>query len=257
MAVDHVSWGSRTSLVILSLFFISTVPCAFWRNRPLVTKCVDGFGEATIQNAVMPRNFDTFTTCLSRRHSISPIVRKGFAFSRLNYYPNSVATFQAVLLLRGGDVDPNPGPCVSDQHIVSEQPVLHFNGLSTFYANSRSIMNKRNKLEPGIIVLIETHLDNSISDSEVLPNNYLVFRRDRKCNGQNGGGVLIAVRGHITATPRESLQTESEFVFIDIFFCDKRVITLGVFYQPSNEETKPFEEFQTALQNIGLRNGLG
>ena len=125
MAVGHVSWSSGTSLVILSLLFISTLPCAFWRNRLLLTKCVDGFAETTTQNAAIPRNFDTFTT-------ISPILRKGFNSSRINYYPNSVASFQAILLLRSGDVDPNPGPCVSDQHILSEQPVLHFNGLSTF-----------------------------------------------------------------------------------------------------------------------------
>ena len=62
MAVGRVSWSSGTSLVILSLLFISTVPCAFWRHRPLVTKCVDGLAEAAIQNAATPRNFDT--TCL-------------------------------------------------------------------------------------------------------------------------------------------------------------------------------------------------
>lgn len=45
---------------------------------------------------------------------------------------------------------------------------------------------------------------NSISDSEILPNNYLVFRRD----------VLIAVSDHIKAIPRESLQSESECIFI-------------------------------------------
>ena len=37
------------------------------------------------------------------------------------------------------------------------------------------------------------------------------------------------MRDHITATPREALQTESEFIFIDILFSDDRVITLGIF----------------------------
>ena len=124
-------------------------------------------------------------------------------------------------------------------------------------------MNKRSKLELDIaasrydiIALTETHLDNSISDSEMLPTDYLVFRRDRKSNGRHGGGVLIAVRNHIKAIPRESLQSESEFIFIDILLSNNRKITFGVFYRPPNNDTKPLEDLQTALQEIALRNDL-
>ena len=186
---------------------------------------------------------------------ISPIFRKGFTSSRINYYPNSVANYQATLLLRSGDFGPNPGTCVTDLHNLSAQRNFNFNGLSTFYANALSIVNKRNKLEIDtaasrydIITLTETHLDYSISDSEVLLNNYLIFRRDRKSNGRHRGDVLIAVRDHIKAIPRESLQSESEFIFVDILFPNNRKITFGVFYRPPNSETKPLEVLQTALQ---------
>ena len=135
---------------------------------------------------------------------ISPIFRKGFTSSRINYYPNSVANYQVTLLLGSGDFGPNPGTCVADLHNLSAQRNFNFNGLSTFYAYALSIVNKRNKLEIDtaascydIIALTETHLDYSISGSEVLPNNYLIFRRDRKSNGRHRGGVLIAVRDHI------------------------------------------------------------
>ena len=108
-----------------------------------------------------------------------------------------------------------------------------------------------------VIALTETHLDNSISDSEILPNNYLVlFRRDRKSNGRLGGGVLIAVSDHNKPIPPESLHSESEFIVIDILFSNNRKITFGVFYRPPNSETKPLEVLQTALQEIGLRNDL-
>ena len=43
-----------------------------------------------------------------------------------------------------------------------------------------------------VVVLVETHLDSSIADGEIFPANYLVFRRDRMCNGRRGGGDLIA-----------------------------------------------------------------
>ena len=157
-------------------------------------------------------------------------IRKGFTSSRINYYLNSVASYQVTLLLRSGNVDPNPGPCVTDLHYnLSEQRNLKFNGLSTFYVKARIIVNKRCKLELDIaasrydiIALTETHLDNSISDSEILPNNYLVFRRDRRSNGRRGGGVLIAVSDHIKAIPRESLQSESEFIFIYILLTSQQ-----------------------------------
>ena len=121
-------------------------------------------------------------------------------------------------------------------------------------------MNKKSKLELdiaasryGTIALTETHLDNSISDSEILPNIYMVFRRDPKCNGRHVGGVLIPVSDHVKAIPRESLQSESEFIFIKIVFPKNRKITFGVFYRPPNGETKPLKDLQTAFQEIGLR----
>ena len=194
---------------------------------------------------------------------ISPIFWKGFTSSRINYYPNSVASYQVTLLLRSGNFGPNPGSCVTDLYNLSEQRNFDLNGLSTFYANALSIVNKRSKLEIDtaasrydIIALAEPHLDSSIPDSEVLPANYLIFRRDRKSNGRHGGGVLIAVRDHIKVIPRESLQSESEFKFVDILFPNNRNITFGVVYRPPNSETKPLEVLQTALQEIGQRNDM-
>ena len=78
----------------------------------------------------------------------------------------------------------------------------------------------------------------------------------RKSNGRHKGGVLIAVRDHIKAIPRESLQTESEFIFVDILFPNNRKITFGVFYRTPNSETKPLEVLQTALQEICPRNDM-
>lgn len=68
--------------------------------------------------------------------------------------------------------------------------------------------------------------------------------------------MLIAVRDHIKVIPRESLQSESEFKFVDILFPNNRNITFGVVYRPPNSETKPLEVLQTALQEIGQRNDM-
>lgn len=65
--------------------------------------------------------------------------------------------------------------------------------------------------------------------------------------------MLIAVRNHIKAIPRESLQSESEFIFSDILLSNNHKITFGVFYRPLNDGTKPLEDLRTALQEIALK----
>ena len=263
MVVCCVLWSSDICRVILSLLLISNVSFALSVKCSLVIHCVDEFAKTSTQNVAVSRNFDLFATCLTRRRFIPPILWKGFTSSRINYYPNSVASYQVALLLRSSDVEPNPGPRAFDLHVPREERNSKFNGLLTFYANVRSIVNKRSRLELDIavsrydiIALTKTHLDNSISDSEILPNNYLVFRRDRQSNGHYGGGVLIAVRNYIKAFPHESLQRESEFIFIDILVFNNHKITFGVFYRPPNNETKPLEDLQIALQEIALKNDL-
>ena len=133
-------------------------------------------------------------------HRTPFVSRKGFSYSRVAYYPNSVSSFQLPLLLRSGDVHPNPGPPSGIISFESRKDGPDLRGFRTFYANARSIVNKVNllKLEMyqrnyDLIVLTETHLDHSILDSEMFPFHYTVFRKDRKINGRNGGGVLIAV----------------------------------------------------------------
>ena len=85
--------------------------------------------------------------------------------------------------------------------------------LLTLHANARSIVNKTSRLELDIpssscdiITLTETHLDDSISDGEILPATYTVFRRARKINGLSGVGVLIATRDYIKTLPRDTSQ---------------------------------------------------
>ena len=152
-------------------------------------------------------------------------------------------------------MNPNPGPTCSKQHNSTGQQKP--TRLLTFYANARSIVNKTSKLELDvaasrydIIVLTETHLDSSISDGEIFPNNYTIFRRDRRLNGRKGGGVLIVMRDNIKAIPNDTSQYDSEFIFVDVLFSHNRKVTLGVFYRPPNNEIKPIEDLQAFLQEL-------
>ena len=82
--------------------------------------------------------------------------------------------------------------------------------LSVYYANARSIVNKIDlfhleitERSYDIIALTETHLYDSILDSEIFPCNYTVFRRDRLHNGRHGGRILLATRDNVEAIMKE------------------------------------------------------
>ena len=107
------------------------------------------------------------------------------------------------------------------RHAVLAKPVAQENRCLC-YANARSIVNKRHLLDLelskrpfDIIVLTETHLDDSISDAEIFPENYTVFRRDRSQNGRQGGGILIATSYFLNVSPRDDLLCDSELLFVD------------------------------------------
>ena len=100
-----------------------------------------------------------------------------------------------------------------------------------------------------VVVLVETHLDSSIADGEIFPANYMVFRRDRMCNGRRGGGVLIAVRDTFKSSLRDDMLSNSELVFVNISSPNDGKIAVGAFYRPPNADTKPLLDMQDVLQN--------
>lgn len=184
------------------------------------------------------------------------LVSSTFVNSRNHYFPltrhrnfNSSSGFIAGLLLLCGDIISQFGPIIptraqngglnrQEKRNPSKQQTAP--RLITLHANARSI----------VITLTETHLDDSISDGEILLPNYMVFRRDRKINGRFGGGVLIATRDSIKAVPRDTSQYDSEFIFVDLLHSHNRKVTLGVFYCPPNNDTKPLEDLQAALPTL-------
>ena len=52
---------------------------------------------------------------------------------------------------------------------------------------------------PDIICATETWLNGEISSSEIFPDSYVVFRRDRNST-TGGGGVLHAIKKDLVAT---------------------------------------------------------
>ena len=60
------------------------------------------------------------------------------------------------------------------------------------------------------LILHETWLSDQVSDSEILPNGFVFFRKDRPTRG---GGVLIAVK---SAVPSSSLPSPPDIEVISV-----------------------------------------
>ena len=118
--------------------------------------------------------------------------------SRIPYYSNSTATFN---ILTCGDIHPHPhpGPKLSAQRPDNSTNNKNSSVLRCFYQNARSLKSE-NKLRDfqdtvyvnqyDIVAITETWLTSEISDTELLPWRYEIFRWDRlvPSDGSSRGG---------------------------------------------------------------------
>lgn len=157
-----------------------------------------------------------------------------FLASTLRYYPNTDASF---------NVERNPGPANSSNHettrTVREQNISSH--LTCFYQNVRSLKsNGKNSCfqdtvlanQFDIIALTETWLNSSISNYEILPLGYKIFRKDRE-TGRRGGGVLLAVKDSLSTEPFQFKCGTLEIASVVIKSTSKNIL-VSVCYRPPN-----------------------
>ena len=101
-----------------------------------------------------------------------------------------------------------------------------------------------------IALIQETHLNDSVSDEDLLPPGYSVLRRDRK--DRKGGGVLIALRDDIPVT-RIELEPggveEVEFVLIKLNLPLFPVFICNV-YRPNTGCSQVRKDYDLQLQRL-------
>ena len=113
-------------------------------------------------------------------------------------------TFLALLMIQlSNDVQLNPGPDVSYSPHNFSLPnkglrVCHWNVRSynnTKYEEIRTVLtDERTQLD--ILIITESWLDNTVTDSEINIPGYNIERKDRE--EKNGGGVLMYISNEIT-----------------------------------------------------------
>jgi len=133
--------------------------------------------------------------------------------------------------------------------------------LSLLYFNARSIRNKMDELniliqehKPDVIAVVESWLNEDISDSELSLENYNFIRVDRHNDQKSkGGGIIIYVNLNLSfINVTTTVCNNIDHIWIKLHDKNVKAITLGIFYRPpdSNEEEinfliKQMSKFQT------------
>ena len=162
------------------------------------------------------------------------------------------------LILRDGDVKPNPGPVSTD----SIDDSLHNmsinwsnltelqNCFSVVHYNVQSIASKLDIIKAelcnfDVLTFTETWLDASLSNDDLKINGFDIFRRDR--TSDRYGGILTYVRSNLISKRRTDLEiTEIENLWIEIKVNTKHVL-LGTFYRPPNSSSSVLEKIEQSI----------
>lgn len=121
--------------------------------------------------------------------------------------------------------------------------------------NCRSIKNKKDDLafllattDADIVCGTESWLDPSMTNSEIFPPNYEVYRKDRN---SRGGGVFLLVSKNLQSTALEFQDCVCESVWCKIKQQGYKFLTVGVFHRPpSNNSLNPLLCLSNVLSAI-------
>ena len=125
-----------------------------------------------------------------------------------------------------------------------------------FYTNSNGLMNKINELNIlieqyniKIICVTETHLNPEVKDSEVLLENFKIYRVDRK-NGQKGGGSCIFIHKSIDAELCSNFNAP-ESVGLDLKI-NNHFLKIVCLYRSQNLENVEQYKLLSQVENLNI-----
>ena len=109
-----------------------------------------------------------------------------------------------------------------------------------------------------VIIGSDTHLNPSVNSSELFPDLFAVFRKNR-CFGKTEtkcGGILIALKNDIIETHRIDLDTECEVVWVTIKIQGAKDVTIGAFYRSQifGKSVEYMNELRKSIQRTKRSN---
>ena len=117
---------------------------------------------------------------------------------------------------------------------------FRMNGMHFLHLNARSIIPKMDEIKllvknsrPAVLGITETWLDDSVSDSEIAIDDYVIIRKNRN---REGGGVLMFIHKELAFNPRDDMNNNSyESIWIELLLPKTRPIIVGTCYRPPKE----------------------
>ncbi|XP_019615685.1 PREDICTED: uncharacterized protein LOC109463354, partial [Branchiostoma belcheri] len=107
------------------------------------------------------------------------------------------------------------------------------------------ILNMIDSVRPDIIIATETWLDATVYDSEILPDTYRAYRRDRN---KNGGGVIVAVRTTLKSSDVPELQVDNcEVIWVRVKLQGRKTLYVCAYYRPDVSDRASLEGFNASV----------
>ena len=163
------------------------------------------------------------------------------------------------LLLRCGDVEQNPGPCVATAAEPQRSNTVN-KGKKTLrfvHLNTRSLVRHFDdvaclvsSVHPEVLALSETWLDSSVVDCELRLPGYSLFRRDRsRC----GGGVAVYCADHLSCSVLSCGASASGTEYLWVSIDTKPFsspLAFGCFYRPPNLTSQSVQDLCNNIESM-------
>lgn len=151
----------------------------------------------------------------------------------------------------------NPTHCSSPTR-TSRQNRQKYHPLRFLSLNFRSASSKKaeiidmlRRVRPDVILGTETWLDPNIGDGEFMPDNFRVYRRDRR---RDGGGVMIAVSSDLVCTRAPELETDCEMVWVRLKIQGRKDLLVCTYYRPHEGDEPSLLQFHDSLRQTILKH---
>ena len=140
---------------------------------------------------------------------------------------------------------------------TSDHQSRDIKGLTCIYLNARSVKcvnSKHNKLvelqnlvassDAHVVAITETWLTKDVLDSEILPSNFHIYRKDREvtCSNKRGGGILLGIDNRWSSTRMLEFENNSEIMVCKIQPPSGATIAMILCYRPPNADKDTFTQ---------------